>query len=146
MPNKQAFTLKDIASEFDVTQQRISQVIKELNLSDAVDRSSRPYTIPEDAAEQIRSKLLKRPSQKPPKAAHQSNRKEQQLIDVLQKQLEVLQGQLEEKDKQIASLIKANEALSASAAINAAADKKRALLSDGSQKPLGFFSRFFHRD
>lgn len=139
-------TLKEIADELKIDKQKVYRYVKKNHIKEAYQKQSVMY-YDETAQKLIKSALLEKECIK---EAHQKHINDT-VNDALLKQLELLQKQLTEKDKQIADL---HKLLDQEQQLNALNQQKIELLEDSRTELLleleheqnkSFLQRLFKR-
>ena len=148
------FTIKQIADEVGVSKTAVQKKIANLGLQKKLVKNGNKFLIDENTAKQVISAFKENNVNK-----NNNNEFANQNNNELLKVIEILQTELESKNRQIEDLTKAlehtTESLQASQALHAGTMQKQ--LSEGSieqaeqqeqkenEKKQGFWSRLFHR-
>lgn len=139
----QKFTTKFLAETLGYTQQSIRNAFEALGIEPS--KSNKGYVLTAEQATSVARHFGKDIDF----AAFEQQETEPQ--DLLQNVIQILQQQLEEKDKQIErlqnqldTLLETNKAISASSAAKQVAETKELLIADKAEEPKkGFFARLF---
>lgn len=139
----QKFTTKFLAETLGYTQQSIRNAFEALGIEPS--KSNKGYALTAEQATSVARHFGKDIDF----AAFGQQETEPQ--DLLQNVIQILQQQLEEKDKQIErlqtqldTLLETNKAISASSAAKQVAETKELLIADKAEEPKkGFFARLF---
>lgn len=147
-----SYTTQNLAKLLNVSSQTIRNAIKALNLNIEKPKGNKSFVLSHEQAEQIAKHLNKELSDEcgsSRTAPNQSIEEYKEQIEFLKKQIAAKDKLITEQSETIQSLVRSNEALSSSHALNVAAEKKDLLLVDSNvdntqeTKKRSFLQRLF---